>query len=167
MFAALGCIAKLLTVDLIPLLLPLILQRMKHTDRDVRFASCSALITIFNLDPSSLVDSSDTIQSVFSLIGDKDISIMHAVVCLLNKMYSTCQKNLSEELVEDIPNVASIIARLLHNTACGKLTATDTSMIYHGVPAPWLQIECLKLLKLLSYWDSSFGVVFIIQQFSL
>lgn len=133
---ALTACSQLVPVEMIPSVLPLVLERLKHSRELVRHKAVLCLHQFQLLAPELLEHCHDNLTRA---LFDKDPGVMaaamHIVQYNIQKDASKCQ-DLANSLV-------SILSQILSRRM--------TSMFeYHGVPFPWLQIQILKCLSMLS-----------------
>jgi len=132
-------IPKLISVEMLPALLPPVVALLKHQHEVVRKKAVMVLHRFYQLQPGCVGDLSDKLRLV---LCDKDPSVMGASLHILHDAAEAdppSQKDL-------IPSFVSILKQITEHRL-------PTSFDYHRMPAPWIQIKLLKLLATLGAAD--------------
>jgi len=138
---ALVALAKLITEEMVPALLPSVSKLLTHDQAMVRKKTVLALHRIYQLDPGALDHLIPTFRRV---LCDKDPSVMGASLCLLHalaKADPSSQKDL-------VASYVSILKQIVEHRL-------PKDFDYHRIPAPWIQIKLLKILATLGTNDQS------------
>lgn len=136
--AALDTICNLCSEDVVPAILPLVLDLLKHPKEIVRKKAVLALHRMHQ--KSTYVE--DSLSHFEELLCDKDPSVMSAAICALHSLVAAdcmAYKGLTTSFVTILKQVVS-----------GRLPKTYD---YHKSPAPFIQIRILKILALLGAND--------------
>jgi len=136
---ALIALAKLITVEMIPALLPYVQKLLDHEQSSVKQKAILALYRVYQLDHDAVDHLQDRFRSVLS---DKDPSVMGSSLCILHEL----AKDSPAKFKDLVPSFVSILKQIIEH----KL-AKDFD--YHRIPAPWIQIKLLKVLALLGAND--------------
>jgi len=137
--AALIGISRLVNLEMVPAILPLVLKRLDHPKEVVRKKAIIALQRFYQLDPSTIADARDTIRKV---LCDSDPSVMGASLHLLHDMAKDNPAG-SKDLV---PSFVSILKQVTEHRL-------SRDYDYHRIPAPWLQVKLLQILGTLGHAD--------------
>eukprot|EP00004_Rigifila_ramosa_P013967 TRINITY_DN3136_c0_g1_i1.p1 TRINITY_DN3136_c0_g1~~TRINITY_DN3136_c0_g1_i1.p1 ORF type:complete len:1175 (-),score=295.81 TRINITY_DN3136_c0_g1_i1:102-3452(-) len=133
--SALTALCRLLNTEIIPAVLPRVIQLLAHPQAIVRKKAIMAVHKCYLLNPSS---TSDYRKQIDAVLFDKDAMVVPAALCIY---FDMAQENPSE-LLPLVPSFVSILKQV-----------TDARLSrdydFHTVPAPWLQIKLLKILALL------------------
>jgi len=137
--AALIGISRLVNLEMVPAILPLVLKRLEHPKEVVRKKAIIALQRFYQLEPSTVADARDTIRKV---LCDSDPSVMGASLHLLHDMARDNPAG-SKDLV---PSFVSILKQVTEHRL-------SRDYDYHRIPAPWLQVKLLQILATLGHAD--------------
>jgi AP-4 complex subunit epsilon-1 len=139
--SALMAVCKLVTVEMIPAVQPMILEALRHDIELVRKKAVMALHRFHQLNPDSVSGISDSLRRT---LCDRDPSVMGAALCLLHDVAlanPTAYKDL-------VPSYVSILKQITEHRL-------PREFDYHRIPAPWIQIRLLKILALLGQADQT------------
>lgn len=137
--SALMAVCKLMTVEMIPAVQPLILDLLRHDAEIVRKKAVMAIHRFHQLNPDSIVDSGDALRRT---LCDRDPSVMGAALCILHDL-AVINPGDYKDLV---PSYVSILKQITEHRL-------PREFDYHRIPAPWIQIRLLKILALLGQAD--------------
>eukprot|EP00397_Hematodinium_sp_SG-2012_P004969 GEMP01004985.1.p1 GENE.GEMP01004985.1~~GEMP01004985.1.p1 ORF type:complete len:979 (+),score=207.70 GEMP01004985.1:87-3023(+) len=137
--AALICICRLVNLEMVPAILPLVLKRLDHPKEIVRKKAIIALQRFYQLDASTIADARDQIRKV---LCDSDPSVMGASLHLLHDIIKD-NPAASKDL---IPSFVSILKQITEHRL-------SRDYDYHRIPAPWLQVKLLQILGSLGHAD--------------
>ncbi|CCI10452.1 unnamed protein product [Albugo candida] len=137
--AALMAVCKLVTVEMIPAVQPMITDLMRHDAEIVRKKAVMAMHRFHQLKPDSIQDSGDILRRA---LCDRDPSVMGATLCSLHDL-SLANPSAYKDLV---PSFVSILKQITEHRL-------PREFDYHRIPAPWIQIRLLKILSLLGQAD--------------
>ena len=129
---ALSACAKILTTDMIPAVLPIVQNLLKHDQEIVRKKTIMLLHRFLQLSPESVSHMGDKFRRA---LCDKDPSVMGASLHLFSEMMRidpTPYKDL-------VPSFVSILKQVVEHRL-------PRDFDYHRVPAPWLQMKMLRIL---------------------
>ncbi|KDO29264.1 hypothetical protein SPRG_19925 [Saprolegnia parasitica CBS 223.65] len=131
--SALMAVCKLVTVEMIPAVQPMIMEALRHEIELVRKKAVMALHRFHQLNPDSVADMGDTLRRT---LCDRDPSVMGAALCLLH------------DVADLVPSYVSILKQITEHRL-------PREFDYHRIPAPWIQIRLLKILALLGQADQT------------
>lgn len=132
-------ISRLVSKDLIPHLLPLVTRLLDHSQANIRKKAVVVMRRFYEIDSSIVSGMGETIRKV---LCDKDPSVMGASL------------HLFDILVEDdchsykdlVPSFVSILKQIIEHRL-------PRDYDYHRMPAPWVQIQILRVLSKLGASD--------------
>uniref|UniRef100_UPI00398F81D8 AP-4 complex subunit epsilon-1 isoform X2 n=1 Tax=Pristiophorus japonicus TaxID=55135 RepID=UPI00398F81D8 len=136
---ALTVASQLFPPDMIPAVLPLVEEKLQHSKEIIRRKAVLALYKFYLIAPNQVQHIHDKFKKA---LCDRDPGVMAAslhIYLLLIKENPDGYKDLTGSFVTILKQVVG-----------GKL-AVDFN--YHSVPAPWLQIQLLRILRLLGKDD--------------
>ncbi|XP_078097478.1 AP-4 complex subunit epsilon-1 [Mustelus asterias] len=136
---ALTIASQLFPPDMIPAVLPLVEEKLQHSKEIIRRKAVLALYKFYLIAPNQVQHIHDKFRKA---LCDRDPGVMAAslhIYLLLIKENPGGYKDLTRSFVTILKQVVG-----------GKL-AVDFN--YHSVPAPWLQIQLLRILRLLGKDD--------------
>ncbi|XP_038669221.1 AP-4 complex subunit epsilon-1 [Scyliorhinus canicula] len=136
---ALTVASQLFPPDMIPAVLPLVEEKLQHSKEIIRRKAVLALYKFYLIAPNQVQHIHDKFRKA---LCDRDPGVMAAslhIYLLLIKENPGGYKDLTKSFVTILKQVVG-----------GKL-AVDFN--YHSVPAPWLQIQLLRILRLLGKDD--------------
>ncbi|OQS01668.1 AP-4 complex subunit epsilon [Achlya hypogyna] len=139
--SALMAVCKLVTVEMIPAVQPMIMEALRHEIELVRKKAVMALHRFHQLNPDSVADMGDTLRRT---LCDRDPSVMGAALCLLHDV-AVVNPAAYKDLV---PSYVSILKQITEHRL-------PREFDYHRIPAPWIQIRLLKILALLGQADQT------------
>ncbi|OQS02573.1 AP-4 complex subunit epsilon [Thraustotheca clavata] len=139
--SALMAVCKLVTVEMIPAVQPMIMEALRHEIELVRKKAVMALHRFHQLNPDSVADMGDTLRRT---LCDRDPSVMGAALCLLHDV-ALVNPAAYKDLV---PSYVSILKQITEHRL-------PREFDYHRIPAPWIQIRLLKILALLGQADQT------------
>lgn len=139
--SALMAVCKLVTVEMIPAVLPMIDNLLQHEAELVRKKAVMAIHRFHLLNPESVSDFGDKLRRT---LCDKDPSVMGAALCIL---HDVAQANVLE-YKDLVPSYVSILKQIMEHRL-------PREFDYHRIPAPWIQIRLLKILALLGTADQA------------
>lgn len=137
--AALMAVCKLLTVEMIPAVQPMILDLLRHDAELVRKKAVMALHRFHQLNPDSVADTGDALRRA---LCDRDPSVMGATLCLLHDLAEANPGDYKDL----VPSFVSILKQITEHRL-------PREFDYHRIPAPWIQIRLLNILALLGQAD--------------
>ncbi|XP_048014044.1 AP-4 complex subunit epsilon-1 [Megalobrama amblycephala] len=138
---ALTVVAQVFPKDMIPAVLPLVEDKLSHPKEIIRRKAVLALYKFYLIAPNQV----QHIHAKFrKALCDKDPGVM------------TSSLHIYLQLIRESPDgykdlTGSFVA-ILKQVVGGKL---PMDFNYHNVPAPWLQIQLLRILSLLGREDQS------------
>ncbi|XP_076124314.1 AP-4 complex subunit epsilon-1 isoform X1 [Alosa pseudoharengus] len=138
---ALTVVSQMFPKDMIPAILPLVEEKLTHPKEIIRRKAVLALHKFYLIAPNQV----QHIHSKFrKALCDKDPGVMAASLHIYLQMI--------KEGAEAYRELAGSFAAILRQVVGGKL---PVEFNYHSVPAPWLQIQLLRILTLLGKDDQS------------
>eukprot|EP00049_Salpingoeca_infusionum_P018063 m.355581 g.355581 ORF g.355581 m.355581 type:complete len:1244 (+) comp17286_c0_seq1:170-3901(+) len=138
---ALTTICKLINAEMIPAVIHLVEEKLRHSREIVRKKAVLALHRFYTRSPSSI---SHLIPNIRKALCDTDIGVMAAT---LNIFYDMSLAN-NMQFKDLVPSFVSVLKQIVEHRL-------PRDFDYHKVPAPWLQIKLLKILALLGKDDQS------------
>eukprot|EP01083_Nonionella_stella_P235797 828781_1 len=133
--------SKLIGKDTIPALLPLVVKLLEHTQANIRKKAVMVLQHFYMVDPESLMGVHDKVRLI---LCDKDPAVMGAVLNVLGDMIA-----FDVESCKDlVPSFVSIAKQITEHRL-------PREFDYHRLPAPWIQIKLLKILRQLGSADKA------------
>ncbi|XP_051000519.1 AP-4 complex subunit epsilon-1 isoform X1 [Acomys russatus] len=136
---ALTVVSQIFPREMIPAVLPLIEDKLQHSKEIIRRKAVLALYKFYLIAPNQV----QHIHTKFrKALCDRDVGVMAASLHIYLRMIkenSSGYKELTESFVTILKQVVG-----------GKL---PVEFSYHSVPAPWLQIQLLRILGLLGKDD--------------
>ncbi|XP_051039420.1 AP-4 complex subunit epsilon-1 [Phodopus roborovskii] len=136
---ALTVVSQIFPREMIPAVLPLIEDKLQHSKEIIRRKAVLALYKFYLIAPNQV----QHIHTKFrKALCDRDVGVMAASLHIYLRMIkenSSGYKDLTESFVTILKQVVG-----------GKL---PVEFSYHSVPAPWLQIQLLRILGLLGKDD--------------
>ena len=136
---ALQLVCRLVNPDVAPVLVPRVVELLGHTSEAVRKKAVIALHRCFQQAPS-VVEGFDA--HLRKLLCDKDPSVMGATLSAFGEAVKASP--------DDFRNLVGSFVSILNQIIEGKL---PRSYDYHKAPAPFLQINILKILARLGQDD--------------
>jgi len=137
--AALGSVCRLVNLEMIPAISPLVFKLLGHPQEVVRKKAIIAANRFFRLVPDTVLDQRDAIRKV---LCDPDPSVMGASLHILFEITKANPAS-SKDLV---PSFSSILKQITEHRL-------PRDFDYHRMPAPWLQIKLISILGLLGTAD--------------
>lgn len=137
--SALIAVCKLVTVEMIPAVQPMIMDLLRHDAELVRKKAVMALHRFHQLNPSSVLDVGDALRRT---LCDRDPSVMGAALCILHDLAEVNPSDYKDL----VPSFVSILKQITEHRL-------PREFDYHRIPAPWIQIRLLKILALLGQAD--------------
>nr|DBA31762.1 TPA: hypothetical protein GDO54_007542 [Pyxicephalus adspersus] len=138
---ALTVVSQIFPREMIPAALPLIEDKLQHSKEIVRRKAVLALYKFYVIAPTQV----QHIQEKFrKALCDRDVGVMAASL------------HIYLQAIKDNPSgykdLTGSFVTILKQVVGGKL---PVDFNYHSVPAPWLQIQLLRILRLLGKGDPS------------
>ncbi|KAI5614835.1 AP-4 complex subunit epsilon-1, partial [Silurus asotus] len=138
---ALTVVSQIFPKDMIPSILPLVEEKLSHQKEIIRQKAVLALYKFYLIAPNQV----QHIHSKFrKALCDKDPGVMMSSLHIYLRLIKENPDNYKE--------LTSSFVTILRQVVGGKL---PLDFNYHGVPAPWLQIQLLRILSLLGKEDQS------------
>ncbi|KAM4748999.1 AP-4 complex subunit epsilon-1 [Rhinophrynus dorsalis] len=136
---ALTVVSQIFPREMIPAALPLIEDKLQHSKEIVRRKAVLALYKFYLIAPTQVQHIHEKFRKA---LCDRDVGVMAASL----HIYLEVIKNNPSEYKE----LTSSFVTILKQVIGGKL---PVDFNYHSVPAPWLQIQLLRILRLLGKDD--------------
>ncbi|XP_075753354.1 AP-4 complex subunit epsilon-1 isoform X3 [Pelodiscus sinensis] len=136
---ALTVVSQIFPREMIPAVLPLIEDKLQHSKEIIRRKAVQALYKFYLIAPNQVQHIHDKFRKA---LCDRDVGVMAASLHIYLQMVkenASGYKDLTESFVTILKQVVG-----------GKL---PIDFNYHSVPAPWLQIQLLRILGLLGKDD--------------
>lgn len=137
--AALTSVCRLVNMDMIPAIQPLVLKLLSHPQEIVRKKAILSMHRFFKLVPEQVADQKDVIRKV---LCDPDPSVMGASLHVLFEVAKANPAG-SKDLV---PSFVSILKQITEHRL-------PRDFDYHRMPAPWLQVKLLSILGVIGTAD--------------
>ncbi|KAM9376860.1 AP-4 complex subunit epsilon-1 [Pholidichthys leucotaenia] len=136
---ALTVVSQMFPKDMIPAILPLVEEKLNHPKEIIRRKAVLALYKFYLIAPNQV----QHIHSKFrKALCDKEPGVMTASLHIYLQMI--------QENPEGYKDLTASFVAILKQVVGGKL---PMDFNYHSVPAPWLQIQLLRILSLLGRND--------------
>uniref|UniRef100_A0A8B9GRV1 AP-4 complex subunit epsilon n=1 Tax=Astyanax mexicanus TaxID=7994 RepID=A0A8B9GRV1_ASTMX len=138
---ALTVVSQIFPKDMIPAILPLVEEKLSHPKEIIRRKAVLALYKFYLIAPNQV----QHIHGKFrKALCDKDPGVM------------TSSLHIYQQLIKESPasykDLTGSFVTILRQVVGGKL---PLDFNFHSVPAPWLQIQLLRILSLLGREDQS------------
>ncbi|CAI5745283.1 unnamed protein product [Peronospora destructor] len=137
--AALMAVCKLVTVEMVPAVQPMILDLLRHDAELVRKKAVMAIHRFHQLNPDSVNEVGGALRRT---LCDRDPSVMGTTLCILHDLAEATPTNYKDL----VPSFVSILKQITEHRL-------PREFDYHRIPAPWIQIRLLKILALLGQAD--------------
>ena len=138
---ALPAAAKILTADMIPAVLPIVNNLLKHDQEIVRKKAVMLLHRFLQLAPESVSHLSDKFRRA---LCDKDPAVMGASLHLFHESIRVDPAPFKDLVTSFVSILKQVVEHRL-----------PRDFDYHRVPAPWLQMKLLRILALLGRADQA------------
>ncbi|XP_042351610.1 AP-4 complex subunit epsilon-1 [Plectropomus leopardus] len=138
---ALTVVSQLFPKDMIPAILPLVEEKLNHPKEIIRRKAVLALYKFYLIAPNQVQHIHNKFRKA---LCDKDPGVMTASLHIYLQMI--------QENPEGYKDLTASFVTILKQVVGGKL---PMDFNYHSVPAPWLQIQLLRILSLLGKNDPS------------
>lgn len=138
---ALTVVSQMFPKDMIPAILPLVEEKLTHPKEIIRRKAVLALYKFYLIAPNQVQHIHNKFRKA---LCDKDPGVMTASLHIYLQMIT--------ENPEGYKDLAACFVTILKQVVGGKL---PMDFNYHSVPAPWLQIQLLRILSLLGKNDQS------------
>ncbi|KAG0238366.1 AP-4 complex subunit epsilon-1 [Actinomortierella wolfii] len=138
---ALITLCNMTLTDVIPALVTPVLQVLSHPQEAVRKRAVIALKRFYAQFPEMVLSHLNQLKDA---LRDPEPSVMSAALGLFAEIV--------KDHPEDNKDLVPILIRILKQIVEGRL---PKGYLYHGMPAPWIQIRCLRLMAALGYNDLS------------
>merc|ERR1719199_1775661 len=137
--AALTAVCRLVNIEMIPAMQPLIFKLLSHAQDVVRKKAIVTVHRFYELVPDTVMDQKDLVRKV---LCDPDPSVMGASLHILFELAKS-NPAASKDLV---PSFVSILKQITEHRL-------PRDFDYHRMPAPWLQVKLLSILGQLGTAD--------------
>ncbi|XP_061630694.1 AP-4 complex subunit epsilon-1 [Phyllopteryx taeniolatus] len=138
---ALTIVSQLFPKDMIPAVLPLVEEKLTHPKEIIRRKAVLALYKFYLIAPNQVQHIHNKFRKA---LCDKDPGVMTASLHIYLQMI--------KENPEGYKDLTGSFVSILKQVVGGKLPMDYN---YHSVPAPWLQIQLLRILSLLGKSEQS------------
>uniref|UniRef100_A0A671V9W1 AP-4 complex subunit epsilon n=1 Tax=Sparus aurata TaxID=8175 RepID=A0A671V9W1_SPAAU len=139
---ALTVVSQMFPKDMIPAILPLVEEKLNHPKEIIRRKAVLALYKFYLIAPNQVQHIHNKFRKA---LCDKDPGVMTASLHIYAQMI--------QEKPEGYKDLAASFVAILKQVVGGKL---PMDFNYHSVPAPWLQIQLLRILSLLGKNDQRY-----------
>eukprot|EP01039_Chlorochromonas_danica_P004528 gene4528-4966_t len=139
--AALNAVCKLITEDMIPAVIGDVLNLLSHEMEIVRKKAVAALHRFYQMDKNSVLDHLPKIRRA---LCDKDPSVMGATLPLFQAMIVDDPMRFKDL----VPSFVSILKQIIEHRL-------PREFDYHRIPAPWIQMNLVRVLALLGRGDQA------------
>uniref|UniRef100_A0A3P9DQT3 Adaptor related protein complex 4 subunit epsilon 1 n=1 Tax=Maylandia zebra TaxID=106582 RepID=A0A3P9DQT3_9CICH len=140
---ALTVVSQMFPKDMIPAILPLVEEKLNHPKEIIRRKAVLALYKFYLIAPNQVQHIHNKFRKA---LCDKDPGVMTASLHIYLQMI--------QENPEAYKDLTPSFVTILKQVVGGKL---PMDFNYHTVPAPWLQIQLLRILSLLGKNDQRTG----------
>ncbi|KAF7224233.1 AP-4 complex subunit epsilon-1 isoform X1 [Nothobranchius furzeri] len=138
---ALTVVSQMFPKDMIPAILPLVEEKLNHSKEIIRRKAVLALYKFYLIAPNQVQHIHNRFRKA---LCDKDPGVMSASLHIYLQLI--------QENPESYKDLTASFVTILKQVVAGKL---PMDFNYHSVPAPWLQIQLLRILSLLGKSDQS------------
>ncbi|XP_061577695.1 AP-4 complex subunit epsilon-1 [Cololabis saira] len=138
---ALTVVSQLFPKDMIPAILPLVEEKLNHPKEIIRRKAVLALHKFYMIAPNQVQHIHNKFRKA---LCDKDPGVMSASLHIYLQLI--------QENPDGYKDLTVSFVTILKQVLGGKL---PMDFNYHSVPAPWLQIQLLRILSLLGKNDQS------------
>ncbi|TNN87067.1 AP-4 complex subunit epsilon-1 [Liparis tanakae] len=138
---ALTVVSQMFPKDMIPAILPLVEEKLNHPKEIIRRKAVLALYKFYLIAPNQVQHIHNKFRKA---LCDKDPGVMAASLHIYFQMI--------QENPEGYKDLTSSFVTILKQVVGGKL---PMDFNYHSVPAPWMQIQLLRILAILGRNDQS------------
>ncbi|XP_034391301.1 AP-4 complex subunit epsilon-1 isoform X2 [Cyclopterus lumpus] len=138
---ALTVVSQMFPKDMIPAILPLVEEKLNHPKEIIRRKAVLALYKFYLIAPNQVQHIHNKFRKA---LCDKDPGVMTASLHIYLQMI--------QENPEGYKDLTTSFVTILKQVVGGKL---PMDFNYHSVPAPWLQIQLLRILAFLGKNDQS------------
>ncbi|XP_037624076.1 AP-4 complex subunit epsilon-1 [Sebastes umbrosus] len=138
---ALTVVSQMFPKDMIPAILPLVEEKLNHPKEIIRRKAVLALYKFYLIAPNQVQHIHNKFRKA---LCDKDPGVMTASLHIYLQMI--------QENPEGYKDLTASFVTILKQVVGGKL---PMDFNYHSVPAPWLQIQLLRILSFLGKNDQS------------
>ncbi|KAK2539496.1 Ap4e1 [Columba livia] len=138
---ALTVVSQIFPREMIPAVLPLIEDKLQHSKEIIRRKAVQALYKFYLIAPNQVQHIHDKFRKA---LCDRDPGVMAASLHIYLQMI--------KEDSSGYKDLTGSFVTILKQVVGGKL---PVDFNYHSVPAPWLQIQLLRILGLLGKDDPS------------
>ncbi|XP_064373425.1 AP-4 complex subunit epsilon-1 isoform X2 [Dromaius novaehollandiae] len=136
---ALTIVSQIFPREMIPAVLPLIEDKLQHSKEIIRRKAVQALYKFYLIAPNQVQHIHDKFRKA---LCDRDVGVMAASLHIYLQMV--------KEDSSGYKDLTGSFVTILKQVVGGKL---PIDFNYHSVPAPWLQIQLLRILGLLGKDD--------------
>ncbi|MBN3291347.1 AP4E1 protein, partial [Polypterus senegalus] len=138
---ALTIASQIFPKDMIPAVLPLVEEKLQHSKEIIRRKAVLALYKFYLIAPNQVQHIHDKFRKA---LCDRDPGVMISSLQIYQQMIKDCP--------DGYKDLTGSFVAILKQVVGGKL---PVDFNYHSVPAPWLQIQLLRILALLGKDDQS------------
>ncbi|KAJ7409482.1 adaptor related protein complex 4 epsilon 1 subunit [Willisornis vidua] len=136
---ALTVVSQIFPREMIPAVLPLIEEKLQHSKEIIRRKAVQALYKFYLIAPNQVQHIHEKFRKA---LCDRDAGVMAASLHIYLQMI--------KENPSGYKDLTGSFVTILKQVVGGKLSSDFN---YHSVPAPWLQIQLLRILELLGKDD--------------
>uniref|UniRef100_A0A3B3DPW4 Adaptor related protein complex 4 subunit epsilon 1 n=1 Tax=Oryzias melastigma TaxID=30732 RepID=A0A3B3DPW4_ORYME len=136
---ALTVVCQIFPKDMIPAILPIVEEKLNHPKEIIRRKAVLALHKFYLIAPNQVQHIHNKFRKA---LCDKDPGVMTASLHIYLQLI--------QENAEAYKDLTASFVTILKQVVGGKL---PMDFNYHSVPAPWLQIQLLRILSLLGKND--------------
>eukprot|EP01031_Cornospumella_fuschlensis_P036807 gene36807-44650_t len=138
---ALVSVCKLVTVDMIPAVSGDVVNLLGHEMEVVRKKAVAAMHRFYQMDKRSI---QDHIEKIRRALCDRDPSVMGATLPL----YQALIQDDPHSYKDLVPSFVSILKQIIEHRL-------PREFDYHRIPAPWIQMNLIRILALLGKGDQA------------
>ncbi|KAJ0069168.1 hypothetical protein NL108_003085 [Boleophthalmus pectinirostris] len=138
---ALTVVSQMFPKDMIPAILPLVEEKLNHSKEIIRRKAVLALYKFYLIAPNQVQHIHNKFRKA---LCDKDPGVMFASLHIYLQMI--------KDNPEGYKDLTASFVTILKQVVSGKL---PMDFNYHSVPAPWLQIQLLRILSILGKNDQN------------
>lgn len=142
---ALTVVSQMFPKDMIPAILPFVEEKLNHSKEIIRRKAVLALYKFYLIAPNQVQHIHNRFRKA---LCDKDPGVMFASLHIYLQMI--------KDYPEGYKDLTTSFVTILKQVVSGKL---PMDFNYHSVPAPWLQIQLLRILSILGKNDQSTSLI--------
>jgi len=139
---------SIITSDMVPAVSTEVTKLLSHDSATIRKKAIIALHKFYQLAPE-VVTKEELIEHLRKVLCDKDPAVMGSSLNVIYSMASSDHTECGPQPFKDlVPSLVSILKQIGDHRL-------PTEYDYHRVPAPWMQLQLLRILGILGKADAA------------